>query len=86
MKRLSLLLLILSLTALLSGLAISAAAFQAQRKEPPLKLNQIERLLDLKFEDNLLAAEISQRGIAFRFELANSSIEFPFKTNKRSTY
>ncbi len=68
MKRLSLLLLILSLTALLPGLAICAAAFQAQRKEPPLKLNQIERLLDLKFEDNLLAAEITQRGIAFRID------------------
>src|SRR5436189_2145915 len=51
---------------LLTLAALNAAAFQAQQEKPPLKLNQIERLLALKFEDNLLAAEITQRGIAFR--------------------
>ena len=34
----------------------------------PLKLNQIERLLDIKFEDQLLAREIERRGLAFRLD------------------
>ncbi len=48
-----------------SALTYEAAAYQA---EPPLKLNQIERLLDIKFEDELLAREITRRGLAFRLD------------------
>jgi hypothetical protein len=58
---------ILCLALLLSHVA-NTAAFQAKQKEPPLRLNQIERLLDLKFEDDLLAAEITQRGVAFKVD------------------
>ena len=45
--------------------AITASAYQT---ESPLKLNQIERLLEIKFEDELLAREISRRSVAFRLD------------------
>lgn len=67
MKHTSPLLLILCFAILLSGSAVSAARFQSQQKAP-LTLNQIERLLGIKFEDNLLAAEITQRGLAFKVD------------------
>lgn len=40
----------------------------AFQNEAPLKLNQIERLLEIKFEDELLAREINRRGMAFRLD------------------
>ncbi len=48
-----------------SALVSLASAYQT---EAPLKLNQIERLLDIKFEDELLAREITRRGLAFRLD------------------
>ncbi len=49
-------------------LSVTASAASAAQTEPPLKLNQIERLLDIKFEDELLAREITRRGLAFRLD------------------
>lgn len=67
MKRLSLLLLVLCCAVFLPRTADATDTSQArQQQSQPLKLNQIERLLELKFEDHLLAAEITQRGLAFR--------------------
>lgn len=45
--------------------AVTAASSQT---ESPLKLDQIERLLEIKFEDVLLAREISRRGVTFRLD------------------
>ena len=44
------------------------AQLPAAQSTSPLKLNQIERLLDIKFEDHLLAREIERRGLAFRLD------------------
>jgi hypothetical protein len=66
MKRLSLLLLVLCCAVFLPRTAGATDTFPVRQQAAPLKLNQIERLLDLQFEDHLLAAEITQRGLAFR--------------------
>lgn len=55
------------LTVLLWPFAVTNAALSFQT-ELPLKLNQIERLLEIKFEDELLAREITRRGLAFRLD------------------
>lgn len=55
------------LTALAWPWAVTSVTLAFQI-EPPLKLNQIERLLDIKFEDGLLAREITRRGVAFRLD------------------
>ncbi|MBI1761172.1 MAG: hypothetical protein HYR56_07015 [Acidobacteria bacterium] len=48
--------------------AVLASMARPFQTEVPLKLNQIERLLEIKFEDELLAREISRRGLAFRLD------------------
>jgi hypothetical protein len=42
--------------------------FHPLPQDASLKLNQIERLLDIQFEDALLAREIKRRGIAFKVD------------------
>lgn len=49
-------------------LTVIASTASAYQTEAPLKLNQIERLLEIKFEDELLAREINRRGMAFRLD------------------
>mgnify|MGYP000878747261 FL=1 len=49
-------------------LPLRAFSQAPQTPDAPLKLTQIERLLDIKFEDALLAREVKQRGLAFRLD------------------